>query len=43
MDEAEYCDRIAIINYGVIIALDTPQQEIVAMAVIFTSLFFMLS
>jgi ABC-2 type transport system ATP-binding protein len=26
MDEAEYCDRIAIINYGVIIALDTPQR-----------------
>lgn len=26
MDEAEYCDRIAIINYGAIIALDTPQQ-----------------
>jgi ABC-2 type transport system ATP-binding protein len=26
MDEAEYCDRIAVINYGAIIALDTPQQ-----------------
>lgn len=26
MDEAEYCDRIAIIDYGSIIALDTPQQ-----------------
>ncbi len=24
MDEAEYCDRIAIIDYGKIIALDTP-------------------
>jgi ABC-2 type transport system ATP-binding protein len=25
MDEAEYCDRIAIIDHGQIIALDTPQ------------------
>ncbi|MEO0092922.1 MAG: ATP-binding cassette domain-containing protein [candidate division WOR-3 bacterium] len=25
MDEAEYCDRIAIIDYGKIIALDTPK------------------
>jgi len=25
MDEAEYCDRIAIIDHGKIIALDTPQ------------------
>ncbi|MBM7624633.1 ATP-binding cassette domain-containing protein [Sporohalobacter salinus] len=26
MDEAEYCDRIAIIDYGEIIALDTPEE-----------------
>ncbi len=26
MDEAEYCDRIAIIDHGRIIALDTPQR-----------------
>jgi ABC-2 type transport system ATP-binding protein len=26
MDEAEYCDRIAIIDQGTIIALDTPQS-----------------
>lgn len=26
MDEAEYCDRIAIIDHGKIIALDTPTQ-----------------
>jgi ABC-2 type transport system ATP-binding protein len=26
MDEAENCDRIAIIDHGVIIALDTPQE-----------------
>lgn len=26
MDEAEYCDRIAVIDNGAIIALDTPQQ-----------------
>jgi ABC-2 type transport system ATP-binding protein len=26
MDEAEHCDRIAIIDYGTIIAMDTPQQ-----------------
>lgn len=26
MDEAEYCDRIAIIDYGKIIALDTPHR-----------------
>ncbi len=26
MDEAEYCDRIAIIDHGKIIALDTPAQ-----------------
>jgi ABC-2 type transport system ATP-binding protein len=26
MDEAEYCDRIAIIDHGEIVALDTPQQ-----------------
>ena len=25
MDEAEYCDRIAIMDHGVIIALDTPE------------------
>ena len=25
MDEAEYCDRIAIMDHGQIIALDTPQ------------------
>jgi ABC-2 type transport system ATP-binding protein len=24
MDEAEYCDRIAIIDHGLIVALDTP-------------------
>jgi ABC-2 type transport system ATP-binding protein len=26
MDEAEFCDRIAIIDHGTIIALDTPQR-----------------
>ena len=26
MDEAEYCDRIAIIDYGEIVALDTPEN-----------------
>jgi ABC-2 type transport system ATP-binding protein len=26
MDEAEYCDRIAIIDHGQIVALDTPNQ-----------------
>lgn len=26
MDEAEYCDRIAIIDYGQIVALDTPDR-----------------
>jgi ABC-2 type transport system ATP-binding protein len=26
MDEAEFCDRIAIIDHGVIIALDTPEN-----------------
>ena len=26
MDEAEYCDRIAIIDHGEIVALDTPQR-----------------
>jgi ABC-2 type transport system ATP-binding protein len=26
MDEAEYCDRIAVIDHGEIIALDTPQR-----------------
>ena len=26
MDEAEYCERIAIIDYGQIIALDTPEK-----------------
>ncbi len=26
MDEAEYCDRIAVIDYGVIVALDTPER-----------------
>ncbi len=26
MDEAEYCDRIAIIDYGKIVALDTPDN-----------------
>jgi ABC-2 type transport system ATP-binding protein len=26
MDEAEYCDRIAIIDRGTIVALDTPQE-----------------
>lgn len=26
MDEAEYCDRIAIIDYGSIVALDTPDN-----------------
>jgi ABC-2 type transport system ATP-binding protein len=26
MDEAEYCDRIAIIDHGKIIALDTPEK-----------------
>ena len=25
MDEAEYCDRIAIMDHGQIIALDTPE------------------
>src|ERR671931_1315164 len=25
MDEAEYCDRIAIIDHGKIVALDTPE------------------
>ena len=26
MDEAEYCDRIAIIDHGQIVALDTPDR-----------------
>jgi len=26
MDEAEYCDRIAVIDHGVIVALDTPER-----------------
>ena len=26
MDEAEYCDRIAVIDHGVIVALDTPDH-----------------
>jgi ABC-2 type transport system ATP-binding protein len=26
MDEAEYCDRIAIIDHGQIVALDTPDE-----------------
>jgi ABC-2 type transport system ATP-binding protein len=26
MDEAEYCDRIAVIDHGVIVALDTPAR-----------------
>ena len=26
MDEAEYCDRIAVIDHGVIVALDTPEH-----------------
>ncbi len=26
MDEAEYCDRIAVIDYGKIVALDTPDR-----------------
>ena len=26
MDEAENCDRIAIIDHGQIVAIDTPQQ-----------------
>ena len=25
MDEAEYCDRIAIMDHGGIVALDTPE------------------
>ena len=26
MDEAEYCDRVSIMNEGRIVALDTPQE-----------------
>jgi ABC-2 type transport system ATP-binding protein len=26
MDEAEYCDRISIMNEGKIVALDTPER-----------------
>jgi ABC-2 type transport system ATP-binding protein len=26
MDEAEYCDRIAVIDHGLIVALDTPER-----------------
>jgi ABC-2 type transport system ATP-binding protein len=26
MDEAEYCDRISIMNEGKIVALDTPEK-----------------
>ena len=26
MDEAEACDRVAIMDYGKIIALDTPER-----------------
>ncbi|GAI64763.1 unnamed protein product, partial [marine sediment metagenome] len=26
MDEAENCDRIAVIDYGEIVALDTPDK-----------------